>query len=73
MKKRFLAAVLGVSGVVLAEPAFAAGGPDFTTLTSAVDFSTATTAIMSIFGLLAVVYVAMKGGSMIMSVLRSKS
>lgn len=49
-----------------------AAGPDLTGLTSAVDFGTVTTAVLSIAGMLAVVYVAIKGATLGLSMLRSK-
>jgi hypothetical protein len=47
-----------------------AAGPDMSGLTSAVDFGTVTTAILAIAGLLAVVYVAIKGASLGLSMLK---
>jgi len=41
--------------------------PDFTDLTEAVDFSTAVTAIMTVFAAVAVMYIVMRGGRMILS------
>jgi hypothetical protein len=41
-----------------------------TGLTGAVDFGTVTTAVLAIAGLLAVVYVAMKGSSLGLSMLK---
>lgn len=48
----------------------AAAGPDMTGLTSAVDFGTVTTAILAIAGMLAVVYVAIKGARIGLSMLK---
>lgn len=45
--------------------------PDFTTLTDAVDFSTAQTAILSVFASLSVVYILIRGGSLIIERIRS--
>ena len=52
-----------IGGVVVSvAPAAAfAAGPDMSGLTGAVDFGTVTTSVLSIAGLLAVVYVAVKG------------
>ena len=58
---------LGMSAMASAQ---AAGGPDMCGLTGAVDFGTVTTAIMAIAGLLAVVYVAVKGARIGLSMLR---
>lgn len=49
-----------------------AAGPDLTPLTSAVDFGTVTVAVLSIAGMLAVVYVAVKGASIGLSMLRGR-
>lgn len=61
-----------VAGVVVSVAPMAAfaAGPDLSPLTSAVDFGTVTTAVLSIAGLLAVVYVAVKGASIGLSMLK---
>ncbi|WP_104423296.1 hypothetical protein [Methylobacter tundripaludum] len=56
---------------VFGSSAFAAG-PDMTGLTTSVDFGTVTTAVLAIAGMLAVVYVAVKGASIGLAMLRSK-
>lgn len=56
---------------VFSSSAFATG-PDMTGLTSAVDFGTVTTAVLAIAGMLAVVYVAVKGAGIGLAMLRSK-
>lgn len=63
-----------IAGVVVAVApgAVFAAGPDMTGLTTAVDFGTVTTAVLAIAGMLAVVYVAVKGASIGLSMLRSK-
>jgi hypothetical protein len=61
--------VAGVVASVAPMAAFAAG-PDMSGLTGAVDFGTVTIAILAIAGLLAVVYVAMKGSSLGLSMLK---
>jgi len=57
--------------VAVATPAFALG-PDLTPLTSAVDFGTVTVAVLSIAGMLAVVYVAIKGASIGLAMLKGR-
>jgi hypothetical protein len=47
-----------------------AAGPDLTPLTSAIDFGTVTVAVLSIAGLIAVVYVAIKGAKIGLSMLK---
>lgn len=68
--KRGLAMVGALSVSALASAQAAAAGPDMSGLTGAVDFSTVTTAIMAIAGLLAVVYVAVKGARIGLAMLR---
>lgn len=69
---KFLGRMAVISGgAVVAAPAFAAG-PDYSSLTSSIDFSSATAAILAIFGLLGSVYVVMKGGNLIMGVLKGR-
>lgn len=69
MLKKVKGVVVGVATGVSALPAFAAG-PDFSTLTASVDFSTAIAAILLVMAGLAGVYIVMKGGSLILSKLR---
>lgn len=65
MKKIVSFVVLGlVSGLA------AAAAPDLTPLTSEIDFSTVTVACLSIAGLLAVVYVAVKGAKIALAMLK---
>lgn len=47
-----------------------AAGPDFSTLTSAVDFSTVITAILAVFAALAGVFVVTRGGQLILEKIR---
>ncbi len=63
---------LVASGAAVAAGSAMAEGPDLTPLTSAVDFGTVTVAVLSIAGLLAVVYVAVKGASIGLSMLRGR-
>lgn len=53
--------VVATTGGLVASTQSWAVGPDMSGLTSAVDFGTVTIAILAIAGLLAVVYVAVKG------------
>ncbi|MDP1770942.1 MAG: hypothetical protein Q8L15_01560 [Methylobacter sp.] len=68
MLRVFLAALLSFA---FGSSAFAVG-PDMSGLTSAVDFGTVTVAVLAIAGMLAVVYVAVKGASIGLAMLRSK-
>ena len=47
-----------------------AAGPDMTTLTTAVDFGTVTTAILSVAASLIVVYIAWKGAKMVLGAVK---
>ncbi|ASU40249.1 hypothetical protein hmeg3_19440 [Herbaspirillum sp. meg3] len=66
--KRSVAAV--VTTVAAGSAMAAGGGPDMTGLTSAVDFGTVTTAVLSIAGMLAVVYIAVKGAKIALAMLK---
>lgn len=63
-----------IGGVVVAAAPMAAfaAGPDLTPLTTAVDFGTVTVAVLSIAGMIAVVYVAVKGAQIGLGMLRGK-
>ena len=63
---------LAMVGALAASSGAMAAGPDLTPLTSAVDFGTVTTAVLSIAGMLAVVYVAVKGASIGLAMLRGR-
>ncbi|MEM8512324.1 hypothetical protein RCH14_001640 [Massilia sp. MP_M2] len=66
-KAGVIAATATASGLAAAQ---ATAGPDMSGLTSAVDFGTVTTAVLAIAGLLAVVYVAVKGATIGLSMLK---
>ena len=72
MKKNIQRGLVLVGALVGATGAMAAG-PDLTPLTSAIDFGTVTTAVLSIAGMLAVVYVAVKGAMIAMAMLKGRS
>ncbi|EEG06924.1 major capsid protein [Pseudogulbenkiania ferrooxidans] len=63
-KIAFLAALSTVATGALA------AGPDLTPLTSVVDFGTVITAVLAIAGLLAGVYVAIKGAKIVIGMVR---
>jgi hypothetical protein len=69
MNKNIQRGLMLVGALVTASGAIAAG-PDMSGLTAAVDFGTVTTAILAIAGLLAVVYVAVKGARIGLSMLK---
>lgn len=69
MNKNIQRGLLAVGALVSATGAVAAG-PDMSGLTGAVDFGTVTTAILAIAGLLAVVYVAIKGAKIGLGMLK---
>lgn len=58
-------------GAVAAAPVFAAG-PDLTALTGAVDFGTVVAAVLAIAGLLATLYVAIKGAKTVLGMIRGR-
>lgn len=65
--------LLFVMGLFLSliSPVFASGtAPDFTSLTSAVDFSTVGPAILAITALLATPYVIRKGAKMVLAAIK---
>ncbi len=68
-KKIFFLSFALLFGVFLSPASFAVA-PDFSTLTDAVDYSTAITAILTVFAALAGVYIVMAGGSLILSKIR---
>jgi hypothetical protein len=71
MNKYVKRGVAAITTAVAAGSAMAAGGgPDMTGLTSAVDFGTVTTAVLSIAGMLAVVYIAVKGAKIALAMLK---
>jgi hypothetical protein len=47
-----------------------AAGPDLSTLTTAVDFGTVTTALLGVAAALIVVYIAWKGAKMVLAAVR---
>ncbi len=53
-----------------ASPLSFAVGPDLTTLTTAVDFGTVTTAILGVSAAIIVVYLAWKGAKMVIAAVR---
>ncbi len=59
---------LVASGAVIASPAFAA--VDYSGLTTAANFSDATTAVLAVAGALAGVYVVIKGINLIIGMMR---
>ena len=67
LKARALS-LLALSAAAL--PAFATG-PDMSSLTTAVDFGTVSTAILSVAASLVVVYVVFKGAKLVIGAVRS--
>ena len=73
MKKMFLRSLAAVSALGLSAGAMAqATGPVMTGLTDAVKFDTVITAVLSIAGMLAVVYVAVKGAQIGLAMLHGR-
>ena len=63
-KKALVLAAVFVSSVA------SAAGPDLTPLTTVVDFSTVITALLAISGLLAGVYVAIRGAKIVLGMIK---
>lgn len=61
---------LALVGAIAVSGSALAAGPDMSGLTGAVDFGTVTTAVLAIAGLLAVVYVAVKGATVGLAMIR---
>lgn len=70
MNVRKIAGYSVIGGLAVTAPAAFAVAPDLTTITAAVDFSTAATAISGVFAALATVYVLMKAGGLVLSRLK---
>lgn len=71
MNKNIQRGLAAVGALVGASGAMAAG-PDLTSLTTAVDFGTVTTAVLAIAGSLALVYIAMKGAGIVLGMLKGR-
>jgi hypothetical protein len=69
MNKNIQRGLVLVGAIVVSGSALAAG-PDLTPLTSAIDFSTVITAVLAISGLLASVYVAIKGAKTVLGMIK---
>ncbi len=75
MKKMFnkfaaVALTAAIPALSFAQTAPASTAPDLTSLTSAVDLSTVTTAVLAIAGVLAAVYVSIRGAKIVLSMIR---
>lgn len=74
--KTVAGAVVVSSAALFAPAAFAdttgAKGPDLTSLTNSVDFGTTITALLAIAGLLAGVYIAIKGAKTVLGMIRGR-
>lgn len=73
MNKNIQRGLILVGSLVGATGAMAqAVGPDLTSLTGAISFGTVTAAVLSIAAGLALVYLAMKGASILLGMLRGR-
>jgi len=63
---------LALVGAIVVSGSAMAAGPDMSGLTGAVDFGTVTIAVLAIAGMLAVVYVAVKGASIGLGMLKGR-
>lgn len=70
MLKKIAGRVVAVASLgSAAVPAFAVG-PDLSTLTTAVDFGTVTTALLGVAAAIIVVYIAWKGAKMVLGAVK---
>lgn len=60
-----------VAAASLANLSYAAG-PDFTSLTSSVDFASTTTAVLAVAGLSAAVFMAIKGAKIVLGMIKGR-
>jgi hypothetical protein len=71
MKNRFgIRSAIAATLVAAASVPALAAGPDLSSMTTAVDFGTVTTAILAVGASLIVVYIAFKGVKMLISAVR---
>lgn len=70
LMKKTRVALAGAAASLVGSSAFAAA-PDLSTLTDAIDFSTATEAILVAAGALIVVYISFKAAKLVISAVRS--
>lgn len=70
MNKHIQRGLALVGAIVVSGSALADGGPDLTPLTSAVNFGTTITAVLAIAGLLATVYIAIKGARTVLRMIK---
>lgn len=68
--KPLVLAALAAAPVLSFAQAAAGTAPDLTPLTNAIDFSTVITAVLAIGGLMAGVYVAIRGAKTVLSMIR---
>ena len=73
MNKNIQRGLALIGAIVVSGSSFAAGaGPDLTSLTSSVDFTTVITAVLAISATLMGVYVAIKGAKTVISMVKGK-
>lgn len=70
MNKHIQRGLALIGAIAISSSAFAAGGPDLSSLTAAVDFGTTITALLAISGLLASVYIAIKGAKTVLRMIK---
>ncbi len=63
---------LALVGAIAVSGSALAAGPDLTPLTGAVDFGTTITAVLAIAGLLAGVYIAIKGARTVLGMIKGR-
>lgn len=70
MKTRFLALIAAPASMLAAAPAFAQNATDYSTLTSAVDFSSVKTALLAVAAILVGVLIVRKGIRFVMGAIK---
>lgn len=70
-KKGIKAAIAAAAGSVAVAAKAADTGPDFTQLTSSIDMSTVSTAVLAVAATMVGVYIAIKGAKIVLRMVRS--
>lgn len=71
MKKHAAVAATAVTALAVSSQSFAAGGWDYSTITTGVDFSSIGTGVLAVAAILAGVYAGIKGAKIVLGFLRS--
>jgi hypothetical protein len=72
MKKALFARLAVISAAATSGAAFAAAGPDLSSLTSSVDVGTTVTAVLAVAASLALLYMAIRGAKTVLGMIRGR-